>query len=1146
VYNEARALERKATEEAAAKVKERQNILIRAAEIERNLQLQMVQARLKTEADARAKANAEEKKSSVDRMMEQKRARDENDELTRRLDRAQADARSRMEEEEGKRFANRLRQEGQLQRDNARQAVQGLRDRVDGWRNVRTVIGEAGKADEEASRKSSRRAATQSRTTSQRSGLGRLLNLEPYEVTNLGYQAVDVVQGGLSGVSPAIIAAQQGPQIVQIFGTSILKWTPIIVAGLGSIAVAVGALQRTFREQESTREFQSLLTDNANAIKYSVAQLNDLRKAARDMGMSWTEAGAAIKTGIDNNIAQDRLKTLLQMAQDVKITTGGAVPEAMKEFTAAVSGGGEELLRLNDTYHVLSREELLHARRQIEAGQTEDARRTIIERLSKALRDRADVMEGPWSKATRALSKAWDDLLVTISKTEGFQTANNWLLTIIGSTGDLIKKIDELSTKGGLGKTLLGALVGPNSVVARALEEIRSTLGQKPLDWSGTQFATEAGARPGGTLSTNMVGNQKIVADWLSSHGYDATHAAAVMGNLQIESSFNPAAVGPLGHVGIAQWDENRRTKLGVTTSTPLVQQLEAFDKELAEVIPDFKTSTGNLRDITGRLRDRFERPYAGAQLSTPQAVADLNARTRAAEKFYLPPSSATTSATAADAARGAPVSTGPTDAQTREGQKQTEQAEKQLAIDRARNIEAERQARYAQVTAEINTRDIDDQSKGRLIAIEKEKIDLDLFRARTELEQKREKEKIDYARHYNEIVEAGNTAVAEALKTQNIGWREQERIRDQAQAKEADRLGKIDQQNKAFDAAVKAVDDLERSLNGAFGPNMELRLAGVRTRFADMVKGLKELREAATLTEKGPIDELIKKVEKAEPRAEFLEQGKVLEEQAKAAVAARNDLVEANRALREAGAISISEEQEKNKQAFDLTKTAIDDATASLDKWIVKAKEMGVPTIQIEKTKAEVQKLKVESNYNDPFWKGLVKTAEESFATRGAEAFDTIAQAIGGAIAKTKEWKDVWVSMKSAAANFFAGILKDLASYIIKAELAELASSFIPALKSFPGVGAAATTAATSGATATAAGTASQLGATAALVMHGGGVAGISQLPVSLAYRHRGSTARRATTTAHRWLGLAANEQAAILQARRGGTSRQDNPRHI
>jgi hypothetical protein len=108
-------------------------------------------------------------------------------------------------------YVTRLREEIQIQRQSARESIDNLKARIEGYRNVRQVIGETETAEA---------AATRTRGRGGQTGRPNLLGLQPYEMTNLGYQGVDVVQGFLSGVSPGIIAAQQGPQIFQIFGTA--------------------------------------------------------------------------------------------------------------------------------------------------------------------------------------------------------------------------------------------------------------------------------------------------------------------------------------------------------------------------------------------------------------------------------------------------------------------------------------------------------------------------------------------------------------------------------------------------------------------------------------------------------------------------------------------------------------------------------------------------------------------------------------------------------------------------------------------------------------------------------------------------------------------------------------------------------------
>ena len=422
------AAERKAEQDRIAAERaaaiERGRIRQAANEIELNLQKQMSAARRKAEVDDVRRA----KEAAVERMMVEKRARDEA---------VEDETRAAIRVAELQRRAN-LGALGRLREDHAerrRLAREEVEDRQRASRALQAQLRQTGDVEEQQTR---RRASTQKPEQK-----ANFLGLRPYEMTNLGYQGVDVVQGLLAGTSGGIIAAQQGPQILQIFGLAVLKWAPLIVAGLGTIAVAVGALQRVFREQAAGREFGGLLAANAQSINYNKQQLVDLGKAARDMGMSWKEGIDAIKIAMSSNIAQDRIKTLLQAAQDVNDVYGTKVPDAMKQFATALSGSGDELLKLGADYRLFSREEQEYIRNQVAAGKIEEARRFTIDRLAQTMRERAKIALDPWTAATRELSKGWDDFLTAVAKTDAFKAANSWILTLIDSLGKLGTEIDR-------------------------------------------------------------------------------------------------------------------------------------------------------------------------------------------------------------------------------------------------------------------------------------------------------------------------------------------------------------------------------------------------------------------------------------------------------------------------------------------------------------------------------------------------------------------------------------------------------------------------------------------------------------------------------------------------------------------------------
>jgi hypothetical protein len=1120
---------------------------VRAAEEQRAARMATVQAEVEANAKRREDANKTERAIAADRA----KAAAEVAEGARRGPSATPEqmAQTRRNIEERLRLRQiEIRSEDEDERRQRIGAIARLREDVALRRQVRRQ--EAAEQEAEAQRK---------KTTQQPGFLG----LRSYEITNLGYQATDVFQGALSGTSAGVIAAQQGPQIVQIFGLGMLKWAPIIVAGLGTITVAMGAFQRTLRETAAGREFGGLLTDNAQSVNYNKQQLVDLGKAARDMGISWKEGIDSIKTAVSGNIAQDRIKPLLQAAQDVHDVYGTSVPDAMKQFVTALSGSGDELVKLGSDYRLFSRDEQEYIQRQVAAGKIEEARRFTIERLSQTMRDRAEVATSPWTKALRELSKAWDDFLLTVSKTEEFKAFNTALLGLIDNLGKLALKLDELSKAGGIGHVLLGALVGPNSVVARAINQIRAVLGQGPLDYSKTSFAEEAaiqygkGAAP--ETNPNLSANQKTVASWLSSHGYSPAQATAIMGNASVESSFDPAITNATGHFGLFQWDKSRQAALGSPPSTDIIKQLELMDKELSSLDPTFKSSTQNFLELTKRFRDVFERPIPQSQIGTAADAADLSKRTTAAGRFYQPaaaaPLSTTRSATAAEEPK--PVSTGPTPEQTEEGRKALEQDKERFAIEHAISVEAEKQAEFARIAREINQSNKDPATAAQQIRIKQQEVELKLQEEQRVRQDKLAKEAIDQAKNITEVRAAGEKAVAEARARGVVGYRELQRIEDDAKTRESDRLNRIDQEKDRTQALITAVDNVKRALDGTYGPDVEGRIAAVRLQFKDLEEQLKKGLRDTALTDKAPIQKQLEQLPALRERSEFIARGKAYEDQAKAAIAARNDLIQSYNRLYDAGEMTLEEKNKGIEESYKKITPALNEATDSLEKWNAEARERGdVPAIQIDKTTAAIKEFRSETKYLDPFWKGLKTTIEDSVGTNLTEAFNTVAESIGKAIAKTGEWKDVLTATKTAAASFFSGILKDIAAYIIKAEALKLLQSAGLSLPGL-GLGAASTVASTAGgAAATAGGAAASSGGffsflsgaggslpAAAAVVHAGGVVGTTQLPsrpVPASWFDRAPRYHTGTV-----VGLAANEQNSILQKGEEVIT-QDNPRHI
>lgn len=176
-----------------------------------------------------------------------------------------------------------------------------------------------------------------------------------------------------------------------------------------------------------------------------------------------------------------------------------------------------------------------------------------------------------------AFNNFGDDLAVLVAGPLGrFST---WLAHVIGSVANLIQQLHVLNSEGRPGNedsSGQGIYATPPPGVGEA------AIPPKPGDV------------------------QKQVAQWLSDHGYTAQASAAIQGNIQQESSFNPGEwTGK--HFGLAQWEPSRRESLGNPPTTDVNAQMELLDAELTKMVPSFKSSTAAVDLLTKGFQDVFE-----------------------------------------------------------------------------------------------------------------------------------------------------------------------------------------------------------------------------------------------------------------------------------------------------------------------------------------------------------------------------------------------------------------------------------------------------------------------------------------------------------------------------------------------------------
>lgn len=117
--------------------------------------------------------------------------------------------------------------------------------------------------------------------------------------------------------------------------------------------------------------------------------------------------------------------------------------------------------------------------------------------------------------------------------------------------------------------------------------------------------------------------------------------------------------------------------------------------------------------------------------------------------------------------------------------------------------------------------------------------------------------------------------------------------------------------------------------------------------------------------------------------------------------------------------------------------KPAITDLTNALQAQIdVQLANGSISQETYEKISAAIQKAKNSSDDMTASQKKLATEINDSIVNNAVKAIDTITTSIGAAIAGTGSWSDVLRSVGAAFTNFAAGVLKDIATIIIKQEI--------------------------------------------------------------------------------------------------------------
>ncbi|MBI5940055.1 MAG: phage tail length tape measure family protein [Caulobacterales bacterium] len=290
-----------------------------------------------------------------------------------------------------------------------------------------------------------------------------IFGLKPYEIQNLTYQVNDLFTQLASGTSVTQALAQQGGQIVQIFGgagggrffgsLAASAGTAIpLIAGVGIALFTVGdALKRVGDLASSERGFGGLLAATADGGLYNA---RDLAQTARDIDMlggSLKDARKEVDALVKAGVSEAFLEPVAIGAQRMAKALGIDVVEAARLAGTAFTGNFEAVKELDKATNVYTKTQLDHIEALFKEGKASEARTYAFNVWSAKMEEGAGKMEGRWAKAMRTFGGVWDLLMQKIGDSSAIQGILKWI-------DDLISRLDK-----GLAK--LAKLRGGNALV---------------------------------------------------------------------------------------------------------------------------------------------------------------------------------------------------------------------------------------------------------------------------------------------------------------------------------------------------------------------------------------------------------------------------------------------------------------------------------------------------------------------------------------------------------------------------------------------------------------------------------------------------------------------------------------------------------
>ncbi len=287
------------------------------------------------------------------------------------------------------------------------------------------------KAEQQLTTAAERAAAAQTKLRGKTSGQGNFLGLNSADLTNLGYQVNDIFVSLASGQKPLTVLVQQGAQIAQIFPGIIgllAEFGGIIAAVAAPVIVLGAAIKQTAddaaRLENATTQIRSM---GQVAAGVDAKGLADVQKKIEDIGVEAKNVTPILREMMADGLNIDQMNQFVEAAGNASKVTGQDFKGALDQLREGLSGGYDDVLKLQDATGAYTEDELKLIEKLYEQGDADTARAVALEAYNNRMAEAAANSEGPWSRAIDNLGQAWNRLVSWIADSGVIQTAAGWL-----------------------------------------------------------------------------------------------------------------------------------------------------------------------------------------------------------------------------------------------------------------------------------------------------------------------------------------------------------------------------------------------------------------------------------------------------------------------------------------------------------------------------------------------------------------------------------------------------------------------------------------------------------------------------------------------------------------------------------------------